>query len=421
LFTFKHSLLLAALAATGAYAQSKPVAVTGVRIEVGDGRVIPSGNIVIQDGKIVSVGEGVAIPSGAEVIDGKGKTVYPGFIDAYTNEGLKLPTAPTGGAAPNSRDAAPASMWHGNPKGLRNDIVASKCLDVKARLDDNYAQGITTALLSSGSGSVRGIATIVDYLGEGRVLVPSAAGELSFRGGGGGAGYPGTLFGTVATLRQALADAQYYAAQKDPKKDEGWENMRPLVTRRIPAIFAVSTMREIVRSARIADEFGLKMIVQGGSEAYRGIDVLKKAGAAVILSPDLGFEPEVKEGTGPNATPLEIQAERHDNWVERNQNAKKLYEAGIPIAFSTGGSSLGDFLKNVRKVIGAGLPRDAALKAMTSGSAAILGIGSRVGTLEPGKIANLVIMSGDFADEKSSVETVLVEGKRIDVKKGASK
>ncbi|AIE85798.1 amidohydrolase family protein [Fimbriimonas ginsengisoli] len=418
-------MLLAVFAASGAFAQSTPLAITGVKIEIGDGRVIANGNIVIQNGKIVAVGEGVAIPSGATTIDGKGVVVYPGFIDAYTTEGLKLPSPPTGGTPPSNRDTAPASMWHGNPKGMRPDIVASKCLDLKGKLSDNYAQGITTALLSGGSGSVRGIATVIDYIEEGSILVPSAAGELSFRGGGGGGGaaggYPGTLFGTVATLRQELADAQYYAAQKSPKKDDGLENLRPLVAGRIPALFAVSTAREISRAARIADEFNLRFIVTGGGEAYRSIDLLKKKNAAVILSPDLGYEPSVKVEDAPDATPQEVLDERHATWVEKTHNAKALSEAGIPIAFSTGGSGLGDFLANVRKTIGAGLPREAALKALTSDSAKILGISDRVGTIEVGKLANLVIMTGDFADEKSQVSSVLVEGKKFDLKKGGKK
>lgn len=424
-FSLFPSLLLATLAAQGASSPPQDLAITGARIEVGNGTVIENGTVVIHAGQIAAVGAGVSVPSGATVVDAKGLVVYPGFIDAYTTNGLKLPDAPASGSPPSIRDNAPATMWHGNRRGIRGDIEAAKALDVKGRLTDNYAQGITTALISSGSGSVRGIAAVVDYVGNGSVLVPTAAAELSFRGGGGGgtsggSGYPGTLFGLTATLRQTLADSLYYAAQTNPPKDVVYENLRPLMTGGIPALFAVDTAREIVRATRIADEFNLRLLIGGGREAYRNADLLKKKNIAVLVSVDQGFEPSMKVDNGPNATPKEVLQERHDQWEERNQNIKKLHEAGVPFAFCTSSSSLGDYLKNVRKIVANGLPREAALKALTSGSAEILGVGKQVGTIEPGKKANLVLMTGDFIDEKSEVKTVIVEGEKVDLK-GASK
>ena len=100
-------------------------------------------------------------------------------------------------------------------------MVAANCLDIADRMKESYAAGITTALLTSGSGEVRGIASVVDYTGKGNVLVTSAAGELALRGGGGGGGgggYPGTLFGITALLRQVLIDAQAYAAESEAEE-----------------------------------------------------------------------------------------------------------------------------------------------------------------------------------------------------------
>ena len=183
-FKFKHSFVLFGLVAQVAMAQTKDIAIVGAHIEVGDGKVIQSGTIVIRDGKIASVGD-VPTPDGADVIDGKGLFVFPGFIDAYCTQGLKLPDLPTSGTPPDTRNTAPATMWHNNHRGIRSDVVAAKCLDLADRLKENYSMGVTTALLTSGTGSVRGIASVVDYVGKGNVLVPSAAGELALRGGGG--------------------------------------------------------------------------------------------------------------------------------------------------------------------------------------------------------------------------------------------
>ena len=335
--------------------------------------------------------------------------------------GSNCPTHRPPRRRPDARNTAPASMFHGNRKGIRVDVVAAKCLAVKDELAANYAQGITTALISSGTGSIRGIAAVVDYTPSGTVVLPSAGAELSFRGGGGGAGYPGTLFGVVANLRQWLADAQFYVAQNDPKKDTGFENLRPLVTGQEPAFFAVDSAREIVRAARIADEFKFQMIVVGGREAYRDIDLLESKSIPVVVDIDPGLEPSLKMETSVTAVPQAVLDERHATWIEHTLNAQKLDAAGIRYAFSAGNTGLHDYLKNVRKLVAAGLPPPAALRAMTFGAAQLLGVGDKLGTIEVGKLANLVVMSGDFADEKSEVQSVVVEGVVTDVKQGAKK
>jgi imidazolonepropionase-like amidohydrolase len=427
-----YSLLLFAALSAASLAQTKDVAITGAKIELGDGKVIASGTVVIHDGKIASIGDNVQVPPGAEVIDAKGKTLYPGFIDAYSTRGLKLPDAPAAGTPPDSRTTAPATMWHGNRKGIRADILASKCLDFKDQLNANYAQGIITALLAPGGGTIRGFATIVDYTDPGFVLVPNAAGELAIRGGGfgggGGAppstapptgdtGYPGSLLGIIAVARQFLVDAQEYALNGPATKDGGFENMKPLMSKQIPAIFFADTDREIVRSGQIADEFGLKSMYAGAHEAFKQIDYLKAKGIPVLASVDVGAEPPMK-ATAESDTPQAVLDERHQTWVDRSQNIKLLLAAGIPVAFSSAGANLGDYLKNVRKIIAMGVPRDAALRCMTSDAAAILGISDQLGTIELGKRANLVLMNGDFANEATQVETVFVGGTKVDVKKG---
>jgi imidazolonepropionase-like amidohydrolase len=423
------SLLLLALLSAGAVAQAKDIVITNARIEVGNGTVIPSGFVLIREGKIALVGENFTSNPNADVIDAKGKTLYPGFIDAYSTRGLKLPDAPASGTAPDSRTTASATMWHGNRKGIRADIVASKCLDLKDQLDPNYQQGILTALLSSGSGTIRGIASIVTYTDAGDVLVPSEAAEIAIRGGGfggggGGAGgdtgYPGSLLGVISLARQTLVDALDYAGGTPAKKDDAMENLKPLMLKQIPALLTADTDREIVRCSRIADEFGFKPIFCMAHDAYKEIAMLKARGAAVFASIDPGAEPPLTNMEGSDI-PTEVLAERHGLWVERSLNIKKLIDAGIPVGFSSSAGNLPDFLKNVRKTIATGVDKETALKCMTSGIAAILGISDRVGTVEAGKQANLVLMSGDIADNSSVVETVLVEGKKIDVKKGSAK
>ena len=422
-FKFKQSLFLLGLLAPGAYSQTKDLAIVGAHIELGNGKSIASGTIYIHDGKIASVGETVVLPDGIATVNAKGQFVYPGFINAYCTQGLRLPDVPSAGPAPDTRNTAPATMWHSNKRGIRADVLAAKCLDIADQLRDNYGMGITTALLSSGSGSVRGIGSVIDYLGKGSVVLTSAAGDLALRGGGGGGGgggYPGTLFGVTALTRQVIIDAQSYAADPTAKKDPSFDNLKPMVTGKIPTIFTADTARELVRAKRITDEFGLKLIVNGGREAYREIDWIKANKVPVILSLDVADAPSKTVEKGENATPQEVLNERYDLWLERSKNPKVLSDAGVPLAFSLG-NGFADYLKGVRKLVAAGLPKDAALQAMTSGAAAILGVSDKVGTIEVGKLANLVFLTGDFIDDKSTVQGLIVEGAQIDIKKGTVK
>lgn len=401
--------------------QGTDTAIVGARIEVGDGRIIESGNVVIRGDRIVAVGADAAVPAGATVVDGKGLTVYPGFIDAYSTRGLKLPDPKPAGTPPDNRNSAPATMWHANRKGIRSEVAAAQILDFKDEIEGKRHQGVTTVLVTPGGGMLSGNAAVISIGGNGKVLAPDVATEMGFRNGS-GAGYPGTLFGVAATLRQTLADAQYYAKQASPTKDPSLEGLRSVVSGKIPALFSVNSAREITRANRIAEEFGFRMIVNGGNEAYRMVDLLKTKKTPVILSLDVTDAPTRTVQTTPDATPKAVLEERYQLWQERIGNAKVLSEAGVPIAFGAvttfGG---GGYLPGVRKLIGAGLPRAAALNAMTKGAAEILGVSGQVGTVEAGKLANLVVMTGDFASDKSEIKTVLVEGAKFDLKKEAKK
>lgn len=445
-----HSLAIlsaALLAHSGSpHTPAATLAITHAHIEVGDGRVIDDGTIVVSGDRIVSVGHD-APPTDATVFDASGLTVYPGFIDAYSTNGLKLPDAlPSGKNPPDTRTTAPATMWHENRKGIRSDLQASKLLDLKGPFNERYKQGVTTVLLSSGSGAIAGTASLVDLSDTPKVVLAEAGEEIMFRNSGGfrggstasddanlGAGqrgqqaqgdnsyaYPGTLFGVFGLMRQTLSDAQYYARQDKPKADPTLEGLRPLVTGRMPAIFTINNAREIARAGHICDEFGLRMIVNGAADAYRLADVLVAHKAAAIVSVDLPEEPTKTPQSDRDATPKAVLEDRWNVWKERTGNEATLAAAGVPLALR-GGTSMAGYLGGVRKLIAAGLPREAALKAMTSGAAQIFGVSDRLGTIEPGKLANLTIMSGDFASDKSTVRAVVAEGVRKDVSKEGSK
>jgi hypothetical protein len=279
-------------------AVAPPIVIQSARIEVGNGQVIPVGNIVIQDDKIVAVGPDVQVPAGATVINGAGLTVYPGFIDAYSTSGLKLPTPLASGTKqPDTRNTAPATMWKENRRGNRADVKAVMHLDLKAPYGDRHENGVTSLLLSSGDGTISGMAGIVNLGAEPKVLSGEVATEINFRSSGGFRGgdemaggqgrqqapaadpgytYPQTPFGVFALLRQTLYDAKTYAAKTPSKADPSYEGLKPLVTGKVPALYTIANSRDIARAARYAEEFGYKFIVNGGIDTYRMIPTLKK-------------------------------------------------------------------------------------------------------------------------------------------------
>ncbi len=417
-------------------AVAPPIVIQSARIEVGNGQVIPVGNIVIQDDKIVAVGPDVQVPVGATVINGAGLTVYPGFIDAYSTSGLKLPTPLASGTKqPDTRNTAPATMWKENRRGNRADVKAVMHLDLKAPYGDRHENGVTSLLLSSGDGTISGMAGIVNLGAEPKVLSGEVATEINFRSSGGFRGgdemaggqgrqqtpaadpgytYPQTPFGVFALLRQTLYDAKTYAAKTPSKADPSYEGLKPLVTGKVPALYTIANSRDIARAARYAEEFGYKFIVNGGIDTYRMIPTLKKHSVPVVINLDFTDEPTRKVGEGRDATPAAVLEDRWKTWNERNANAKLLSQAGIPIAFR-GGLGMKGYLGGVRKAISYGVPREVALRSMTLGAAEIFGIGDKVGSIEPGKLANLVLMNGDFAVENKTVVSVIVEGKQIAV------
>ncbi len=385
--------------------------ITGVRVEVGDGKILPSASIVITDTKITAVGENIEIPTGATLIDGKGLTAYPGFFDAYSNSGLKIPEQKPYGSPPDSRTTAPATMWHENRKGIRPDVSAAKCLDLKGPFTDKWKQGITTVLVSPDGGCLSGTSAIIDYVTKPSVVAPDVASDLVFRNAS-GSGYPGTLFGVFALIRQTLSDAKSYSGIK---KDPAYEALQPAVKGMIPFITKASTARDIVRANRIADEFGLKLILNGGTEGYRVTDLIKSKGQAVILSLDVTDAPDQKVEDGPDATPKEVLADKLATWKERSVNAKKLSEAGIELAFTTSGMLEG-YLPGLRKLVTNGLPREAALKGLSYVPSRLFGVSDKLGTIEAGKLANIVLMNGDFLDAKAVVKIVFTEGEKFETK-----
>lgn len=395
----------------------------GAKIEVGNGKVIDGGTVLVRGGKIAEVGKNVNVPSGVTTVDAKGMFLYPGFIDAYTTKGLKLPDAPTPESPPSITASAPPTMWQGNRKGIRAQVSAADCLDLASRLKEAHAAGLTAALFAPGGTTIRG-AGAFEYWTDEKVPAKPFGMDMSFRGGGGGggpqggppgggSGYPSTLMGVVALIRQTFYDAQTYAQTSGAKKDADYDALQPLLKGATPAIFDVDSELDIVRALNLAKEFNFPVIVQSGRDAFKRASMLASQKVPVLLDMSIGDEPSVK--TTPDGPPAPVLEERRQNWKDRSQNAVKLNDAGVLFAFSSEGDGFDTYLASVRKLVGTGLPKAAALKAMTISPAQIFGVEKDLGTVETGKVANLVLMDGDLFSDKAKVKKTIVMGKVFEV------
>ena len=452
-------------------ARAPRYAITNARIVTAAGAPIEKGTLVMRDGVIEDVGASVTVPADALVVDGSGLVAYPGLIDMSNNtivEGGAPPAAATGaGAAPATQAgrgrganvATPDNItWADQEREARTrflhpDADAAKIVEVEGDgLRRLAAAGITSALAVPAQGIIRGQSALVNITAppdpaetsalatyrRGSVVVrPGVAQHVVFAtgrgggdGGGGGGGYPGALLGVIAFARQSFLDAQW---QKDAKafaerhKDASIGTFEPALDalaqtldRKMPVAFDASEEREIVRALAFAKEFNLDPIIVGGAEAANVIDDLKAAKARVIVSANFqaaggaggGRFGGAGRGGGEVDTPIRVTRMR--------QNAAKvpaaLEKAGIPFAFTIGGlQNPADFARNVaRTVKEGGLSEDAAVKALTANAAKLAGAGDRLGTLEKGKIANVVITEGNLLDSPK-IRHVFVAGWPIDL------
>lgn len=412
-----------ALMVTGLGAQGAIHAIRGARVVPVSGPPIDGGTVIIRDGVIAAVGAGVAVPPGAQVIDGAGLTVYPGLIDMGSAAGLALPPAPRAESPRTTEDVERVKADYLRRAHFR----AADVLDpASPALSGAAAAGITAILATPDGDAIRGqsalittalppdepqIGAVADPRKGPLVLRAPVALHVTFspRPAGGGA-YPNSLMGVIALMRQTLLDGQQYGrAAATPTAgsvyDPALDALQPALAGRLPVAFQADTVAEILRALDMAKGFSLQPIVTGGREAGLVVDELKAANARVILSLNYPTRPE---SLAPDADePLAALRAR----AQAPTTAAALDKAGVPFAFASAGlDKPADVVKHVAKAVQQGLARERALAALTLDAARMAGVADRMGAIEVGKLANLVVASGDLFDEKTEVKHVFVHG-----------
>jgi imidazolonepropionase-like amidohydrolase len=416
----------------GMSANAQSYAITNARIVTVSGATIDKGTVVIRNGLIEAVGASVATPADAQVFDATGLTVYPGFIDALTNLGMPAGAAPIqrgpggGGGGGQQQPAVQPTSNSNYPAGLRPEDAAENDLRAgESQFDASRNAGITTVLTTGRSGIFNGQSAVIDLAGDtvsAMVIRTPFAEHITFTTIGGGQ-YPGSLLGTFSALRQMFYDAKrlqdiekMYAANpkgmKRPEPDKSLEALYPAINRQMPVVFNANREKEIVRALDLIKELNLKGIIAGGQEAWKVADRLKALDVPVLLS--LNF-PKRTTTLSPEADPEDLETLRFR--AETPKGVAKLAAAGVKFAFQSGGAtSVGDFFTNAGKAVEGGLSKDAAIRAMTLGSAELLGVDNRTGSIEAGKIANIAVVKGDLFGKDKFVPTVFVDGKVFEQK-----
>ena len=389
--------LLAAAWAVPASAQV--IAIQNARVHtMGPAGVMEGGDILVRNGVIAAVGVDIPVPEGATVIDAAGRVVTPGFFAPHSQIGISEISADD----------------ESNDSSAQGEFPLSAALDAVDAYNPNAtaiaisrAGGVTRALSAPnpGAGLFGGRAAVVDLSGRiGSVTKPQAA-MTAVMGYGGAARAGDTRMGAWALLREQLDEAISYAAnprdyvlrQRDPRFSiSDLKALGPVVSGEMPLIVRVDGASDIRNLLRLKNEYRLNVVILGGAEAWRVAREIAAANVPVIVNATANL-PGSFEQMGATL-----------------ENAARLHAAGVRIAFE-GGSN--QFLRVISQPAGIavanGLPYDAALAALTINPAMIFGLADRLGSLEPGKAADVVVWDGDPLEVTTRPLNVLIDGRAM--------
>jgi len=422
---FKLSRLALALALTAifvasltprAQAEVKPAyALLNCRIVAAPGQTIEKGKIIVRDGLIEAVGpaEKIPVPPDAEVIEASGLTAYPGLISAHTNLFLDVKEQDQ---PQNPEDYFSSFLQPSEPQEYP-DLLVLKGLKPKLTTVQAYHRaGITTVVVAPNRGIFQGQSVVLNLNGENlnpMVIKQPWALHLNFTTERGV--YPSSLMGTVAFIRQKFYDTHHYAQHwkkylaspaglKRPEYDPFLEALVPFVVDKKPVVFQCNNQEDIKRALKIIKEFQLNGILTGANEAWRVIEVIKQARLPLLVSLDFRAPATSLFAQQGEAARKKAESELYP------ANAAALQKENISFALTSFGLTDSSFLKNVQLAIKSGLSPETAMRALTVEPARILGLEKQLGTIEKGKIANLILTRGPLFEDKTKVVKVLVDG-----------
>jgi imidazolonepropionase-like amidohydrolase len=404
-------------------------AIRGARVVPVSGPPLEDATVVVARGVILAVGKDAAIPADAWVIEGKGLTIYPGLVDALTDVGLLTapPTPETTAAAGTARRGEePARGPEDRPASTPWRSAADEVSLTDKRIETWRNAGFTTVVSSPKTGFFPGQAAVLDLNGErlGDLVVkaPVAIPISTKPASSFGRGFPDSLMGVIAYEHQVFLDTDWLrkaevAYEKNPKGtarpryDRTSAALAEALEDHATVLISANSALEMRRALYLAERWKVNAAIYGGQAGYEIADEIAARKMPVLVN--LKW-PEAEKDADPDQAPTLRTLRLRDRATSTPAAFSK---AGVKFAFYSGDTANPkDLLKAVKKSIDAGLPPDAALRALTLSPAELYGVGDRLGSIEKGKIANLVVADGDLFDEKTKIKYVFVDGRRYEIR-----
>ena len=428
----KICLLATGLLATIATAQHAPPpadmrsseirrdALLGATVVLRPGESIENAVILMRDGVIEAVGTQLEIPNGYRAHDQTGLIIYPGLIETAVvmdvNQAQGAAASASGGHW-NSRVTPQVSIADGNP------LAASTRSQLRKL-------GFTTAQVLPENGILRGTGSVILLAEKDRnaraLKEHSMLGASLDSAGWGGGSYPGSRMGAISLCRQTLDEAAWHdrilklyeedpAGLEPPEQSDALVALRPVLAGTMPVVFEVRNELDALRAAKIAAEFKCDAVLLGSGMEFRRLDEIAATKLPVVVPVNFPETPKVSDPWSADQVTLRELL----TWKHAPENPRRLLEAGVPIALSTHTlSERSKFPSQIRKAIEAGLPHDEMLACLTTRPARMLGLEDVIGTIEPGKLANLVVVDGELFAKDAEIREVWVAGRRNELTPG---
>jgi len=401
-------------------------AIRGAKVFPVSGPPIEGATVVISRGIITAIGKDAAIPPEAWVIDGKGLHVYPGLVDAFSDVGIPAaPPASGEGGGPRRGAQEQARGPQDRPASTPWRSGAEEVSLSDKRVETWRSGGFTTVICAPKGGFFPGQAAVLSLAGEraGDLVVKTpVAIPLSFQASGGfGGGFPDSLLGILSYIHQVWLDTDWSVKAQAmyeknprgvarPRYDRTEAALAEALEDHALVLVPANNRVQLRRALELIERWQVSGGIYGGQMGYEVAPEIAAKKVPVLV--DLKW-PEAEKDADPEAKP----SLRTLRFRDRAPSTPEAFaKAGVKFAFYSGGiSAPKDILKAAKKSIDAGLASDAALRAFTLSPAEIFGVADRLGSIENGKIANLVVTDGDLFEEKTKIKMVFVDGRRFEV------
>ena len=385
-------------------------AITNATIQVDPETRIEKGTLLMAGDSIVAVGQSVKIPKNTEVIDLKGKFIYPAFIDLYSDYGVPEVEKEKRSRRPQYETKKEGAFgWN---QAVKPELDASMMFTFNKSEAESFRKiGFGAVLTHQHDGIVRGTSALVT-LGENEnlnLIRPKAATQFSFSKGSSRQAYPSSLMGAIALLRQTYYDAQWYSSPLN-KEEENLSLKAFNESRDLPQILESYDKFELLTADRIGDEFDTQFVLVGNGDEYQRLTEIKATGASLIIPLDF---PKPYDVSDPFLARM-VSLEEMKHWELAPKNPAFLEEAQVDFALSAYGmDKKSEFLKNLRKAVEYGLSEETALAALTTVPARLIKAENKVGSLSTGKLANFIVTSGDLFDQSTRIYENWVQGRQF--------